>query len=597
MLDWFGNSYPVSGNNKGSSEDLIDLHRRHFLRSLAASPFAGAALSAEVGAASSREITVSQGGTEVATVVPYSHGMNVDKFYSYNGEYRGNQNSSANTPSDVELEQGGVSQLFFHEHDGTLSLVMIHDEPGANSGSHRVEFEGLPDSGSWTVKDDPTHAPDEYPADGSFAEWAWGSCCTDGGAYSWSDEGAVEFTVTPAAYSSRANAPFEGISTWKLRSGDGTSATLDKSQPVTVTVGESVPNDELETVMEEKMALAQSIDGISQNIEETARVEATLDDLQDGVDAGDFDVEEAIEAIERMKLGENVTESTLAALGPTKLGTQNPNTLVGSPIDDYDVAGEIASLALSLVVELALAGLAIARFLDIAPSGTLAAVTRTAKRKIDGVIDWVIKGLLGSLGPVVDDVMATADTLKKTLYSLISDVGESSGKVLAEELLKGVANAKDTIANSLVDHFETDKAGTNIDDKLYALNEKLDANGEIGPDFSGSLSDAEKAAEDGLLEIAVTCRTAEQKLGIAKGVLKLVAALSAIGGILIASIWASLVGGVFTVAGILTTIAINSMSLNAGYMSMERVLYEHNKAIDAVLNGNPDVPDATPDSS
>lgn len=57
----------MTGNKEVSSEDLIDLHRRHFLRGLAASPFAGAALSAEAGAASNREITVSQGGTEVAT--------------------------------------------------------------------------------------------------------------------------------------------------------------------------------------------------------------------------------------------------------------------------------------------------------------------------------------------------------------------------------------------------------------------------------------------------------------------------------------------------------------------------------------------------
>lgn len=260
-------------NDQGSSETYIDLHRRRFLLGMASSPFAGAALSSEAGAASNREITVSQDGTEAATVVPYSHGMNVDRFYSYNGEYRGNQNSSANTPSDVELEQSGVSQLFFHEHNGILSLVTIHDEPGANSGSHRMEFDGLPDSGSWAVKDDPKHRPDEYPSDGSFAEWGWGSCCTDGGAYSWPDVGDVEFTVTPAAHNSRSNSPFDGLHTWKLRSGDGNSAELDKSKSITVSVGQgSQPGDEFATLVEEKTRLIEAIrDGAAEPI-------TTLDD-------------------------------------------------------------------------------------------------------------------------------------------------------------------------------------------------------------------------------------------------------------------------------------------------------------------------------
>lgn len=571
-------------------DGLIDVNRRQLLKGVAVTPLAGVSLPANASEGDGPEITVTQNGQEVATVSPITTDRSVRNFYWSDGNF------GTNASPAIDLLENDVSSLFFYRQSGSdkISLVLLHDARHDGSGG-AVTFDfsqsRLPEGDGWVVQEE---SHDFYGR--TAADWIWGACCPDGGAYRGGFDEGTQVTIEPS---------FNGIDQWRLLDGEGegdwsVAASFDVPadphtlDPLTLTVG-SAGSVSLDQVADEKLALAGSIDGIAQNIEEVPRVEATIDDLQSAVDAGDVDVEEAIEAVERMKLGENVTETVLAGMGPTKLGAQQPDTLVGSPIDDHDVAGETASLALSLVVELALAGLAIARFLNIVPPGTLGSVVQTAKRKIDSVIDWVIRTLLGSLGSIVRDVQATADTIKQALFALIES-GVTDGPSLATSFLEDVADARDTLANSLVGHFETDKSGTNIDDKLRAFDERLDANGEIGPDFSGSFSDAETAAEDGIQEVQTTFIEAEGKLGVVKGVLDLTTALTAIAGILTASVWGAPVGAVATVAGILTTIAINSLALNAGYMSMERILFEHNEALDAVLNGNPDVPDATPDS-
>lgn len=563
----------MNGDNEESSENLIDLHRRHFLRGLAASPFAGAALSAEAGATSSREITVRQGGTEVATVVPYSHGMNVDRFYSYNGEYRGSQNSSANTPSDVDLEQGSVSQLFFHEHDGTLSLVMIHDEPGANSGSHRVEFEELPDGGSWTVKDDPTHAPDEYPADGSFAEWGWGSCCTDGGAYSWSDEGAVEFTVTPAAHSSRANAPFEGIHTWKLRSGDGTSATLDKSQPVTVTVRESVPGDELGTLVDEKLALADSITKISPSIDERARVEDPLAALEDAVEAGNLSEATASEAVERMIAGEQCTDALLTGISPDAEG-------------GYDTAGRIVDFCVDAFIELLLTAVAFGRAGKWVGFGRLGKAMGKARSTLSRGVSKIADTLTSGLSKVSNRVRNKSEIVSEFLENLIKEEGIKEGTTLATKAAAEVSGWRDDVANEFVGLVERNALFTDVNDKISDLNEAVDP-ADGGPDLSGTFEGAKEASGDSISDIDDTLQESEDRLDTLKLALTIVGFLDVVAVALVATFWGSLASAVWAMISLILRVGLALAGAADGAEFMGRALSKHNEGIDGVIAGQP----------
>ena len=235
----------------------MELSRRELLQSSAflgttagtsvgMTSFASSAL-AEGQDASSNEVTIRQGGEVVDTVVPFSaEGMDVREFYR-NG-----------APTE-----DGVSQLFFYEHEGRLSLVALHDASNSSSGgSVQLTFEGLPDDGEWTVQDDRDHPPDEYAEDGSYAKWRWYRCCTDGGAYTWPADEDVEVTITPRPYHGGSGDPFSGIHTWKLRSGDGRSTTLSPDQPVTASIGAAGPVDgTLGWLIDEKNRKIASIRG------------------------------------------------------------------------------------------------------------------------------------------------------------------------------------------------------------------------------------------------------------------------------------------------------------------------------------------------
>ncbi len=571
----------MTGNKEVSSEDLIDLHRRHFLRGLAASPFAGAALSAEAGAASNREITVSQGGTEVATVVPYSHGMTVDRFYSYNGKYRGSQNSSANTPSDVDLEQGGVSQLFFHEYTDeqnkeVLSLVMIHDEPGANSGSHRVEFEGVPDSGSWTVKDDPTHAPDEYPADGSFAEWGWGSCCTDGGAYSWSDEGAVEFTVAPAAHSSRANTPFEGIHTWKLRSGDGTSATLDTSRPVTVTVGERVPDDELGALVDEKLALAQRVTNASLSVDDVSIAGDALETLTNNISSGAVSEGTAKEAVRRLKLGENVTETGLVAPNPTDvISPENPRTLVGADRShSYNLVDKFADLLVNLC--------AIAAVLAGVIASSAAAVVGGVAVAATNELYAAVKGLLGAISFGANSIAELFDSGTLDAFAEVVKNASNPEKAFASDLLEP---AKEEIRTDAQQMMETGYRGS-LEPVLERFTDALggeDADsGDPTPDFEGTTGGATQSAERGVqrIEDLVANEVSDlEQTNLITGIIDVAAGITALGSVFfgVPSIIASILAGVSIIMKTLQTVDT--------FGTFEDVVTEHDYAVLGVRRG------------
>lgn len=120
----------------------------------------------------------------------------VEDFYSSGSP----DDSSANTG----LEESNVSQLFFYEGPDGPSFVTIHDEPDTRTGGDaKLDFDTLPNAGSWVVEDDSSHASNSFGRE--RATWSWGDCCTDGGAY----RGGFE-----DGYTSTIDATFEsGIDT------------------------------------------------------------------------------------------------------------------------------------------------------------------------------------------------------------------------------------------------------------------------------------------------------------------------------------------------------------------------------------------------
>jgi hypothetical protein len=134
----------------------------------------------------------------------------------------------AYTPTGVE-EGEDTSKLFFYEGSEGVSLVVIHDSPGTDTGGEATfEFDELPEW-DWVVEDGPGDIR-RKKAD-NVVNWRWGAEETDGGAYRFDAE-EFSFTLTPSFES--------GIDAWEFLADDAEEPRriqLDLNEPVTVRVG------------------------------------------------------------------------------------------------------------------------------------------------------------------------------------------------------------------------------------------------------------------------------------------------------------------------------------------------------------------------
>lgn len=96
----------------------------------------------------------------------------------------------------TELQRPRTSVAFLYEGPGGLSLVVVHGDLDArDGGSVTFRLSGLPESGTWRVKDDLYRNPDSgellsgnhdrWDVDGTEhrVDWTWGAAGTDGGAF------------------------------------------------------------------------------------------------------------------------------------------------------------------------------------------------------------------------------------------------------------------------------------------------------------------------------------------------------------------------------------------------------------------------------
>lgn len=157
-----------------------------------------------------------------------------DDFYSY-------AHAHAHLDPSSPIIQRDTSYMFFYEYNGQVALVLVHDLPqehgspgGGNDhsdipavGQPRYEyngpsdegggavdmvFHGLPEGGSWVMKDDPHdwtypdgshrsgHSPSSTPRCDAVENrvcWSWASRNTDGGIYAggFNDPDAVDITI------------------------------------------------------------------------------------------------------------------------------------------------------------------------------------------------------------------------------------------------------------------------------------------------------------------------------------------------------------------------------------------------------------------
>ncbi|WP_157511675.1 hypothetical protein [Halapricum sp. CBA1109] len=126
-------------------------------------------------------IVVSQGGDRY-DVVPISNDTTASGLFG---------DESLNTTLPLSAAQ--TSRLFVWSGPDGLSLVTVHNNrTSITGGSARFEYEGLPDSSQWAVRDD---TDDTFDANGTAA-WSWDAQEADGGVINQSLAGA-DIRVSP----------------------------------------------------------------------------------------------------------------------------------------------------------------------------------------------------------------------------------------------------------------------------------------------------------------------------------------------------------------------------------------------------------------
>jgi len=186
------------------------------------------------GEPTTRKIIAEQGNKTIE-LVPLQNGQTIENFYDY---------GNAEINSRIELTESDTSQLFFWSGANGLSLVTIHDKPRDGSGAAAtLEFDSLPDSGSWVVQDDPG---DDYYE--QRANWAWTNDNTDGGAF----RGGLRnetISITGKFNEDAGRNPLTPgeISSWQLLWGQATdprSYELDPDESVTLKIPPKVNSSE-----------------------------------------------------------------------------------------------------------------------------------------------------------------------------------------------------------------------------------------------------------------------------------------------------------------------------------------------------------------
>lgn len=507
-------------------DGLLDVNRRGVLKGLAAGSIMGFSLPVEASTDGSTQITVRQNGQEVASVSPITTDRSIENFYRYDEIDR----ASANTP--MNLREEGASKLFFYRQSGSdkISLVVIHDEPNnGNGGDVRFDFEpnSLPDGDGWVVKDDPGEGYSR-----THADWAWAPCCTDGGAYRGGFSDGVEVTIDPSFNG--------GIGRWGLLDGDGSDvADLSMSDPVTLTVGASSIPDDLETLVDGKLALADRIDANAVGLmNDRERVEPVLQGLVEAAESDEGpNRSKVVEAVQRMFAGEQVTDAVLAGAGPGSSPHLDTDTNISKLTVEY---------AVNPILEIIFMGISFLKVLRYIPG--LGGLVKSAARSIAGLVADVAGYFSKSLESLI---RARAEEAGLAIFQGAEEVAKKEGKKIGEEQFREV---RDTQGAPFIE----DSSAVVFDDMLF--NEERDWNGNetdpldesveelvngldisSGGTLAGDTGDALGAADDALNDINSGYEDLDQALSEGIGALF----LKNIGLLEAALVAVAIVGGVF----------------------------------------------------
>jgi len=151
---------------------------------------------------SSHNSYVIQQGEFCEPIEPVESGETVSDFYDYYSHAlnSGAQPYSTNMPTS--FQETDTSTVFLHDGPNGLSLVMVHDLIGSETGGGAATFEvaGAPTGAEWIVEDDDYGGQsDEFQSGDGWvsASWVWGYNRTDGGAIQGGFDDDFAVTINP----------------------------------------------------------------------------------------------------------------------------------------------------------------------------------------------------------------------------------------------------------------------------------------------------------------------------------------------------------------------------------------------------------------
>ena len=399
-----------------------------------------------------------------------------------------------------ELEGGGLSvDVTFLERGS--HTVRAEDTFYGTNGSMNVTATGGP-----TPVDIEIRGPQELVADTGYQFEAR------------PDKGGITFDKLDWSVTSLSGSEFDVVGTGlnveiEIYTEGRYSLELEyeTSEGYSRTANTTVEVFDLSRDRQNKVALADEVERLAVNLEENDLTE-TLDRIIARAKNGVVAPSTAREAIYRMQLAEDLTETTLAGMGPRTARSREDaksreNGLVGEPRDsivtqsqysppefplvsaDVNLTGETLSSAVWMAAGLLTGAKAISKLVSKLPVPELSKTAEIMLSNVDS-FQSLFPSEITIAGQILDAV--------NDLFEFIESEEEDDAVVLTNYLDEPVKYIRDRFSQQWQGLFETGGiVNSDLEDHLEKINEEMSGGGSGGINLQGTQEGAEAAAETG----------------------------------------------------------------------------------------------------
>ena len=447
------------------------------------------------------------------------------------------------------------------------------------------------------------------------------------------DEIVMDRTATFTAHADPGDAAFERIE-WDVlyvnddefdvvEENDGLTAEIEFHTEGTRTVRVEYETDQgyrdsetvrlevvdLDWYVNKKLALSDEVTRLSASINERQRVEPTLASIEQRARDGVVAPTTARDAINRMRLAEDVTEKAFAGFGP-RVATSPEENLVGEPADSLPAQSEYEHPELGFPIfgpkaDVNLSGETVGSvgWLVLGAAAGYKALAKVFKRF--SMIDEITR----AKEMVSDTIVAAASLLpvekaiefrmeferKKAAFFVehILDEEVEDKEELLDFSIPLVTDVRNMIGDGLFEEFEESGGApgwSGFNEHLQNVDNEMSAGGAGAIELQGTQDGAESAAARGgkrtvdSIENGMNSITSVDIVSLIGDVLALVAAVLLAGALLTGGISVA-AAAIVGMIGLFLTLSAEFLSITAGMIQMYTIREIHENALDAIIAG------------